>query len=211
MGRQRIVAVWGLALGLVLAVPVCAQAQAAWDSPMLEAPHRVGGLGLFIGQPAYGGLGAMVTWSPASGPTGWGLRGGLANDDRGSGLTAFGGIDFSQLLVTAGPSFPLDVAWATGAGVGFGNDGVLVSIPGAVTLGRTVRSQDDNVALTPYLTPRLTLDLASARVNRPAPGSGTHLGLSIDLGVDAAVSSNWMLRFAATVGDHNGVAIGIVF
>lgn len=198
-----------LAGGLFVA-PSAAHAQAAWDSPMFETPRRMPGVGLFLTQPAYGGLGAMITWSPTGGPGGWGLRGGVANDERGSGLTVFGGLDASHIFVTADQSFPLDVGWAAGAGLGAGEDGVLVSIPAELTFGRELDTSS-GVDFTPYVAPRVTLDLASTRSGHPAPGDGSRLGLSVDLGVDLNVHESWKLRFGATLGDHNAVAAGIVF
>jgi hypothetical protein len=187
-----------------------AAAQAAWDAPLLIQPRRTDGIGLFLTQPEYAGLGAMVTWYGGSETGGFGLRGGLANDNDDNNLTGFGGIDFSGLIQGWNQDFPLDIGWAAGAGVGFGDDGALITFPAALTLGRRIQEQD--VVLTPYFSPRITLDVASRSAGeRDFPGGGSHLGFSLDLGLDLGFGRTWSLRFGGTVGDHSAVAAGVQF
>lgn len=37
------------------------------------------------------------------------------------------------------------------------------------------------------------------------------LGFAVDLGFDVALSRGWLLRFGASLGDHEALAFGIVF
>ena len=46
------------------------------------------------------------------------------------------------------------------------------------------------------------------QVHHPAAGD---LDITLDLGFDVSFSSLWALRFGATVGDREGLALGVVF
>jgi hypothetical protein len=44
-----------------------------------------------------------------------------------------------------------------------------------------------------------------------ADGDNTNLDLAVDLGLDLRFSPNFTVRFGATLGDREAVAIGLVF
>lgn len=179
-----------------------AAAQVAWDSPMLSAPDGDAGFGVFIIEPAGGDLGAMVTWRGA--PAGFGLRGGLA-EDAGDDIALFGGVDFIGNLFRHSADFPLDVSWVLGAGGSVGNN-ALISIPGGLTLGRSFSG--DGITFTPYVTPRLVLDVLLA----DEVEDDTELEFVADLGLDLQFQPNWAVRFGVTLGDRDeALAIGVAF
>ncbi|HEX7119273.1 MAG TPA: hypothetical protein VF212_10820 [Longimicrobiales bacterium] len=196
--RLRVI---GLALGLTLAGAGSAAAQVAWDSPMLMVPRGQTGLGLFLMEAAGGDLGFMGTWRAASG-RGLGLRIGIAEDNTDD-IAVFGGVDFASPLTRASNEFPLDVDWVLGAGASVGDDFVL-SIPAGITVGRTLDA--DGARFVPYATPRVILDAFF--------GDGDdelELDVAVDLGVELAFERAWAIRFGATLGDRDALAIGIVF
>jgi hypothetical protein len=139
----------------------------------------------------------MGTWRPGGTA---GYRIGIA-EAPGDELAGFGGADLSGLLVGASDDFPLDVAWVTGVGLGFG-DAVLLSFPGGVSLGRVLSAPD--VRVNPYMSPRVVLD---ALLGGDAEDE-LDLSFAVDIGVDIAFSPSWQIRFAGTFGDREALAIG---
>lgn len=191
-----------------LAVPGLANAQAAWDAPLLLPPRPQPGIGIFLADMAGGGLGILGTWRS---PTwDYGLRLGLAEGSGDENLTVFGGADFMGPINTATSDFPLDIDWVAGAGAGIGN-GVLISVPAGLTLGFSFQGED--ARFIPYFTPRVILDAAFGNDTRD---SELDLGVAVDLGLDLRLMRGGPLagksiRFGASVGDHDALAVGIVF
>jgi len=105
--------------------------------------------------------------------------------------------------MTHSEEFPLDLAWVGGAGAGVGED-VLVSIPFGISFGRVLTTRE--VWFHPYLTPRFIVDAYLGDGNR----DDLDLGFALDLGADFAFSGNWAFRFGASVGDREGLAVGLV-
>jgi hypothetical protein len=182
-------------------IAVCASgaaAQVPWDSPFLAAPRATPGVGLYLAD--VGGLGALLTYQPTR--TSWGLRFGVA-EGPGDDVSIFGGGDFSGIISRSNRNSPLDVDWVFGVGLGLQND-VLVSVPAGVSLGHTFPSQ--GATFTPYITPRLILDAFLGDGN-----SDTNLDFAVDLGLDLRLQRSGTIRFGATIGDREAIAIGLVF
>jgi hypothetical protein len=183
---------------LTLAQPV--QAQVAWDAPLLVSPGSPTGWGIYLVDPWPGsGIGALATWR-AGGPIGFRL--GVAEGWRGD-LAVYGGIDMSGPLARHSSEFPLDVDWVTGAGVSVG-ESALISFPLGLSMGRVIRA--DGATFNPYFAPRARLD---AWLGDPRPRRGARLNLGVDLGVDLSFQPGWAIRFGATLGDPDAIAIGI--
>ena len=192
-------------LAALLLVPSAARAQVAWDTPLLMAPGEAPGWGMYLAEVHGGSLGVIGTWRS---PTwNFGVRGGLA--ETGDQLGIFAGIDFSGPLVRETPEFPLDVDYVFGAGLGTGN-GVRVSLPAGLIVGYTFPAE--GVTFTPYASPRVILDAFIDRgVAADEESSQARLAAAVDLGLDVRLQQNFIIRFGATLGDHDGVAIGLVF
>ena len=190
---------------LLALLPGSAQGQIAWETPMLMSPNAPDGLGLYLMDVAGGDIGLMVGWrAPGSS---WGLRGGIAEAGGEDDLGVFGGLDFAGDVHRETATFPLDVDWFAGIGVGASGDAV-ITVPLGLTFGHTF--QADNAVFVPYVAPRIFLD-AFLGDNRE---DEVDLGLSIDLGVDFRLSRARgapVIRFGASVGDHEGLALGVVF
>jgi hypothetical protein len=179
------------------------EAQVAWESPMLAAPRPPTGFGLYLADVAGGGLGLIGTYRGASAPSGLEFRFGIAEGGPGDDINALFGASLSGLLARESGDMPFDISWTAGAGVGIG-DWALITIPAGISFGHTFRGE---VTLTPYVTPRVHLDLATG----DNVGDDSDLGFSVDIGFDLALQRGWMLRFGAALGDHEGFAIGLVF
>lgn len=194
-------------LALLLALPGAAAAQVAWDSPLLIPPQPQPGYGLYLMDVSGGGVGVLGTWRAP----GWNfdVRAGLA-DARRNDVGVLGGVTFNGAIARSDEQFPLDVDWVFGAGIGVNPDARL-SFPLGLTLGHTFPSE--SATFTPYATPRVVLD---AFLGRPAPPpdvdrNDVNLRFAVDLGLDLRFDPGWLVRFGATVGDREAVAIGIVF
>ena len=193
-----------LLLSMLLLTTGRAAAQIAWDAPYLVPPAAPPGFGLYLMDVHGGGLGVMGAWRSRTGS--YGLRAGIA-EARGDDIGAFGGVDFSGRITRANSDFPLDVDWVFGAGLG-GADWVRVSVPLGLTLGHTFRG--DGATFIPYITPRIILDAAFDR--GPDDDTDTDLGLAVDLGLDLRFPrTGFIVRFGASLGDRDAVAIGVVF
>lgn len=199
--RKRVMV---LAVGMLLAGAGMAQGQVAWDSPFLTPPGNDLGVGVYLMEAADGGVGAMVHWRNSPAPSGFGLRGGIA-EDNDEDIAVFGGIDFAGRLTRASGEFPLDVDWVAGVGASIG-DGLLISLPLGLTVGRTFTSE--GIGFTPYLTPRLVLDGLIDDDDRG--GEDLDLDVGVDLGIDIEFQPTWLIRFGATFG-RDAIAVGIVF
>ena len=190
----------GVALLTALAAAPGAQAQVAWDSPMLLAPGSPGGWGIHIMDTDPGdGIGVMGTYRSSPAPVGYGFRVGLAEDHTG-GLAVFGGLDVSGHLLLPTSERPFGVLWLAGAGLGVGDD-LLVSLPAGVSLGADIDA--DGILFRPYAAPRVVLDIAFGAEDE------LDLGLAVDLGVDLAFDPSWAIRFGATLGDRDALSIGV--
>lgn len=195
-----------LAIAFLL-LPAAVRAQLAWDTPLLIAPGEEPGWGMYLAEVHGGGLGVIGTWRSPS--WGFGVRGGLA-ETRDDDLGIFAGLDFSGPLVRETPEFPLDVDYVFGAGLGTGN-GVRISLPAGLIVGYTFPAE--GVTFTPYASPRVMLDAFIDRETGVVEDddSDAQLAAAVDLGLDIHLQQSFIIRFGATLGDHNGVAIGLVF
>jgi hypothetical protein len=190
----------GLVVGTFFLTAVPTQGQVAWESPLLLPPGSSPAWGIYLVDPSPGsGIGALATWR---GQSPLGFRIGLAEGFRDE-LAVYGGIDASGSLVRASEDFPLDVDWVTGAGIGVG-EATMVSFPFGLSLGRTLTG--DGVVFLPYVTPRVMLD---AWFGSDRPRSGARLNLGADIGMDLSFTPGWAIRFGATFGDRNALAIGL--
>lgn len=187
------------AITAALAAP--ASGQTLWDSPALISPVAPAGVSLFFIDAAGGELGGLVTFRHDAGPVGLGYR--VALVEQGGvdgGLAVSAGVDISGFLSRAVEGSEVDVVWWSGGGIGFGDETV-VTIPLGLIIGWSGSGGD--VILSPYGGGHVSLDL-STRDNNSVDLTGV-----VDLGLDLVLSSGWMIRFGATIGDRDALALGV--
>jgi hypothetical protein len=186
------------AAAAVLAAP--ASAQIAWDSPALISPAVPAGFSIFLVNPAGGDLGALGTLRHGAGPVGLGYRASIA-DEAGSGdFAVSGGVDVSGMLARGVEGSEIDVMWWAGGGLSIGSE-TLVTVPLGVILGWTGEGSD--VLFSPYGGAHVVLDFVTG------PGDSVRFDGVIDFGIDLVLSSGWMLRAGASLGDRESLAFGI--
>jgi hypothetical protein len=195
-------------LAAALLLPAGASAQTAWDSPLLLPPRPQPGLGIYLADMHAGGLGVLGAWRSST--WNYGLRFGLSEGSGDEDVAVFGGVDYTGLINTATSDFPLDVDWLFGAGAGI-SDGVRFSVPLGLTLG--VSFQGEDARFVPFMTPRVVLD---AFFGNDVRGSDLDLDLAVDVGLDLRLMrggpmAGKSIRFAASLGDRDALAVGVVF
>jgi len=209
---MRPVARNGLRSAAVAAIAVLSQVATSsaqiYDMPQFITPYDETGVGLYmVFVNGIEDIGGMATFRKA-GDVNLGFRGSV-NDITGGDIAINGGLDVYKQFVEVSESFPLDVAWVTGFGLGWvtgtgeGGFGIL-RIPGGVSLARQFVSEDGKWALTPYASPRLALDIGLS-------GPDTKLHFDVDFGLEMEFSQAWLLRFGVTVGHDEALGFGTVF
>lgn len=185
-----------IALVASLVLPTMSHAQVSWDGPSLVGTASPGGLSLFAVDPSPGsGLGMMAQWRQGS----TGYRVGLTRD-AADDLAVFGGIDISGSLATGVEEAEVDVRWWSGVGAGVGSE-VVVSVPLGIVVGW--EGSGDGVVFAPYAGGHAVLDVATGE------GDTIDLSASFDVGLDLTLVSGWMVRFGASIGGRDALALGV--
>jgi hypothetical protein len=198
-----------MAAAWLLAVPIGAQGQTAWDAPLLLPPQPAPGIGVYLMDMHSGGLGVLGTWRSAT--WNYGLRLGISDGGGNDDLAIFGGVDYNGPINSASSDFPLDLDWVLGAGLGI-SDGVRLSVPLGLTAG--ISFQSEGARFVPYITPRIILD---GRFGREDRDSDLDLDVAFDIGLDVRLVrgtgplAGRTIRFGASLGDRDALGIGIVF
>lgn len=189
-----------LALIAVLASATPASAQIAWDSPPFISPVAPAGVSLFFLNGTGDRLGALATLRHEAGPVGLGYRLAVTEEYEPGDVVIAGGVDVSGFLARGVENADIDVAWWSGLGAGVGNETV-VSVPLGIVVGWS-GSSDSGVIFSPYGGGHVALDFASG------DGDSVNFSGAFDVGGDIVLTSGWMIRFGATFGDREALAVG---
>ncbi len=138
----------------------------------------------------------------------FGLDAGLSDSDRRNNLLAFFGVSGGREFLRATAEQPLDLLGTLGAGLAFGGGTTVVRVPVGVSVGHTFEL-DQGMSLTPYVHPRVSLDVCGdcSRGN----GSKSELTLNFDLGANFQVSRQFAVRAAAVFSGSDFVGNGDSF
>jgi len=141
------------------------------------------------------GTTALFQWREGWAPRKhWQLDAGLIDRKGSDNLSLFVGGGIGLEIARAEGDQPLDLLFTAGGGAAFGGGFTLVRIPVGVSIGHTF-DLEQGMAITPYVHPRASLDLASSggRDGR----SQSEVSLNFDLGVNFQVNSQFAVRAAA--------------
>ncbi len=139
---------------------------------------------------------------------------GLADRKGSDRLMLFVGGVVAQELTRATGDQPLDLLLTAGVGTSFGSGVSLIRIPVGVSLGHTF-ALDQGMSLTPYIHPRLSLDLCSSCGSRR--NGRSELTVPFDLGVNYQVNGEFALRVAGSfsgsdlLGSEDTFALGFAW
>ena len=124
-------------------------------------------------------------------------------DAEGSADNLFGiGIDARLPVAKHTQDFPLDAPLTGALGALFANGTSGFLIPVGATFGRQFLMEDSNISFTPYVNPVI------------APTFGDLLSdvqFGFGLGVDVALSKTVEVRVSGSLGDIEGVGIGLAW
>ena len=141
------------------------------------------------------GTTALFQWREGWAPRRhWQLDAGLIDRKGSDNLSVFVGGSIGQEIARANGDQPLDLLFTAGAGAAFGGGYTLVRIPVGVSLGHTF-DLEQGMAITPYVHPRASVDVASSG-GRNGDGQ-SEVSLNFDLGVNFQVNSQFAVRAAA--------------
>lgn len=189
-----------LALFAVLTWAMPASAQIAWDSPAFISPAAPSGMSLFFLNGTGDRLGVLATLRHEAGPVGLGYRFAVTEENDPGDAVIAGGVDVSGFLARGVENADIDVAWWSGLGAGVGNE-TIVSVPLGIIVGWS-GSSDGGVIFSPYGGGHVALDFASGA------GDSVDFSGAFDVGGDIVLTSGWMIRFGASFGDREALAVG---
>lgn len=141
----------------------------------------------------------------------WQLDAGLIDRKGSDNLSLFVGGGIGQELAHARGDQPLDVLFTAGAGAAFGGGSTVVRLPVGVSIGHTF-DLEQGMALTPFVHPRVSLDVASG--GGRDGGSQSAVSLNFDLGLNLQVNRQFAVRAAAAftgselAGAQDSFAVG---
>lgn len=195
VSRITTVATAALIAGVTMMNPVMTnslEAQAA-NYPALQLP-RASTRDYTAAIAAGSGTVALFQWREGAGPgMHLGLDVGLADYKGSDDITLFVGGSFAKELLRSAGEQPLDVLLSAGVGAGFGGGTNVFRIPVGVSVGHTF-ALDDGMSITPFVHPRISLDLCSDC----GDGSKNDVSLAFDLGGNFQVNRQFAIRAAAS-------------
>jgi hypothetical protein len=187
-----------ITLAAVAAPPL--SGQIAWDSPPLIGPASPLGFAAFLTSLSPGdGIGGLATWRHETGSLELGYRVAVV-EGADSDFALGGGVDISGVLSAGIEEADIQVLWWSGLGAGVGED-VLVSIPVGLVAGWT--GSGDDVVFSPYVGGHVTLDFTNIE------GDEISFDALLDLGLDLFLVSGWVIRFGASLGGREALALGL--
>jgi hypothetical protein len=141
-----------------------------------------------------------------------GLDVGLTDRKGSENLLAFFGGSIASQLLKARNDQPLDLLLTGGIGFAFGGGATVVRVPIGTSVGHTFELED-GMALTPYVHPRVSLDMCGDCGRRGQRRS--ELSLNFDVGLDFRATRQLSVRVAGGFsgsdffGGNDTFAIGL--
>lgn len=190
---------WIATAGLALGAAEGAAAQ-AWNYPAMQAPRieqREYNFGLAAGGDA--GTSLFAQWRERMGANmQFNLEAGVADPDGGDARFLLGGgLTFG--VARASQTQPLDIVIAAGVYPSFGGDITLLRVPFGAVLGHRFTPSGSSIALTPYVHPRVSVDICAGGDVCDAVEDETEINLNFDLGLDLEINRNLSMRGAILI------------
>ncbi|HEY7682639.1 MAG TPA: hypothetical protein VH879_08360 [Gemmatimonadales bacterium] len=197
--------------GLLLATALAVLAATALDAqtittPIYKSPYRSfkhSELGGYLSDPGEGVSAAIQGEYRLARPSfDFGFTVGYLDGEGGSDNLFGVGIDGRVPVARHSKDFPLDASLTGGFGALFGGGESGFLVPFGATLGRQVLLENSSVSFTPYVAPVI------------APTFGDLLDdvqFGLGLGVDIALTRTFDIRVSGSLGDIEGVGVGVAW
>jgi hypothetical protein len=196
MNTRRLLA----AVAFAAVLPTAQIEAQAWAYPSFQPPRVVTREYNFgIADSDRGGVSIVFQWREQSAPsTHFGFDLGIADSEgREDDIVLFGGIGIGHRLGAATNEVPLDFLLTGGLYLAVFDGGALFRLPVGVSLGHRF-DLGDGMALTPYLHPRLSIDVCN-------DCGGSDIGLVFDLGASFQITRSVSIRGAAVFGGDDTI------
>jgi hypothetical protein len=219
VGRAALVrrVVGRLILAATMTVPAVAHAQ-AWAYPAFQSPRVVNReFNFAIADAGNAGTSLVFQWREGLNPRSQlSFDAGFADPDgQDNGKLLLGG-GFAVMLTEATAEMPLDFLVTGGLNFAVGEGADLVRVPVGVSIGHRF-PLDEGFAITPYIHPRLSLDICTDCSGDQNDESDSDIGIDFDLGVNFEVTRQLSLRVSAVIGgsdafqDSDGFGISLAW
>lgn len=204
-------------LCLAIAAPTVADAQ-AWAYPAFQPPRVLNREFNFgVADAGHAGTTLIFQWREGLTPrTQLSFDAGFADPDGRENGKLLLGIGFSGMLTQGSADVPLDFLASGGLNFAAGEGPDLVRIPFGVSIGHRF-PLEDGFAITPYIHPRLSLDICTDCAGDENDESDSDLGIDFDLGVNFEVTRQLSFRVSGFFGgsdafrDSDGFGISIAW
>lgn len=193
--------VGGMVVGLAaFAAPAAVHAQ-AWAYPAFQPPRIMNREFNFgIADAGHAGTSLVFQWREGiSQRTQLSFDAGFADPDGDSNGKLILGGQFAALLTESKADMPLDFLLTAGLNFAVGEGSDLVRVPVGVSIGHRF-PLDEGFAITPYVHPRLSIDMCTDCAGKDLKDSSTDLGIDFDLGVNFEVTKSLSFRVSALFG-----------
>lgn len=211
LGRGARVLAYGAAAALVAMVPLREAAAQAANYPAFQPPMVVDREFNFGVGDGDGGTSVVFQWREGwSSVSQLSLDVGLLDPDRaGDDVKLLFGGAFARQLTRSSQQMPLDMLFTAGAYFAV-SDPVYFQLPVGLSVGHRF-PLEGQLALTPYIHPRVALEYWSER--GPRDESDTDLGVLFDIGLDFEVTRQLSLRGGIVLGgdDRDGVGFSVAW
>jgi hypothetical protein len=197
-----------LLAGLLATVAMPAAAQTI-GTPIFKSPYRAfrrTELAGYLSDPGEGiSIALQGEYRMARPKFDFGIVVGFADaSGNGDGIFAVG-IDGRASLARHSQDFPLDAALTGGFGALFRSGDAGFLIPVGVSLGRQVLLEESKITFTPYVNPVIVPVFGNDNV------VGNDVQFALGLGVDIALTQTFDIRVSGSLGDIDGIGIGLAW
>lgn len=206
-----------LLLALVALAPIASANAQGWSYPSFQPPRTaIREFNFGVAQADGPGTTLLFQWREESGPRQQlSLDAGIADSDvEDAELMLFVGGQYAFQMSRSTPDVPLDFLVTGGAYLAVG-DFTLFRFPIGISVGHRFELED-GMALTPYVHPRLSIDLCN---NCSADGnddSDSDIAVTFDLGLNFEVTRTVAIRAAAIFAgsdsfDSDGFGVSVAW
>ncbi|MBL8984597.1 MAG: hypothetical protein JNL26_20590 [Gemmatimonadetes bacterium] len=195
-------------LAIAVLASRAAEAQ-AWNYPAFQPPRiESREFNFALADAGSAGTTLLVQWRElAATRSQFTLEAGIVAPDLGDNILVLGA-GYAYQAHRSDPDVPLDVVLTAGAGVGLGRS-TTIRVPLGASFGYRFELER-NIALTPYVHPRLSADIC----NNCRRNDDLGFGINFDVGANLDVTRSLSLRAAALFGggdlfSQNGLGISL--